>query len=68
MTFPEILKALRLSKKLGQKELAQKLNITVKTLSHWETGYCEPSIAQLIILADFFEVSVDELIGRDSFI
>lgn len=64
MNFSDNLKTLRIIKGVGQKELALILNTTVKTVSHWETGYCEPSIAQLCALADFFEISVDELIGR----
>ena len=35
-------------------------------ISHWESGHSEPSIAQLIIIADHFEVSVDYLIGREN--
>lgn len=64
MKFNENLKLFRAGKGVGQKQLAELLNITVKTVSHWETGYCEPSINQLIALADFFDVTVDELIGR----
>lgn len=64
MMFSENLKNLRLMKNIGQKELAQQLNTTVKTVSHWETGYSEPSINQLILLSDFFEVSIDELVGK----
>lgn len=41
------------------------LNTSVKTVSHWETGYCEPSISQLIILSDYFEISIDELVRKD---
>ena len=52
-------------KKLNQQELAQKLGTTAKTVSHWETGYTEPSVMQLIQLADFFEVTLDDLVGRD---
>lgn len=64
MNFANNLKQLRTQKNVGQKELANLLNLTVKTISHWETGYCEPSIAQLIALSDFFEVSIDELVGK----
>lgn len=63
--FCENLKNLRVSNNLGQKDLANLLNISVKTVSHWETGYCEPSIAQLIALSNFFEISIDELVGKD---
>ncbi len=62
----ENLKYLRKLKNIGQAELAQALNVSVKTVSHWETSYTEPSIAQLIQLADFFDVSIDELVGRIS--
>ncbi|MBD5632687.1 MAG: helix-turn-helix transcriptional regulator [Clostridia bacterium] len=51
-------------KNIGQNELAKNVNTTLKTISHWETGYCEPSIAQLIALADYFEISLDELVDR----
>lgn len=57
---------LRAQRQITQSYLAVALNITVKTVSHWETGYCEPSISQLVQLADFFEVTVDELIGRNA--
>lgn len=59
------LKALRAEQKITQDALAKELNITVQTVSHWETGYTEPSIAQLIVLADFFSVSLDDLVGRE---
>lgn len=66
MRFSEILKSLRKYKKMGQQELATALNTSRKTISHWETGYSEPSIAQLIVLADLFDVSLDELLGREN--
>ncbi len=64
MKFKENLKFLRKTREIGQMQLAKVLNISTKTVSHWETGYTEPSIAQLISLADFFDVSIDELVGR----
>lgn len=66
MAFKENIRALRTVKGVGQKQLAEKLSISYKTVSHWETGYSEPSIAQLIQLADFFEVSIDDLVGRNN--
>ena len=53
MKFSENLKSLRSACGAGQKQIAEMLNISLKTVSHWETGYSEPSIAQLIQLADF---------------
>ena len=64
MRFKETLKELRTMNGLGQKELADALETTPKTVSHWETGYSEPSISQLIMLADYFEVTLDDLVGR----
>ena len=64
MTFQKNLKALRAERGIGQAELAKTLDISVKTVSHWETGYTEPSIAQLVALADYFDVTIDELVGR----
>lgn len=64
MTFQKNLKALRAERGIGQAELAKTLDISVKMVSHWETGYTEPSIAQLIALADYFDVTIDELVGR----
>ena len=64
MELRENLKMLRKSFGIGQGQLATALNISVKTVSHWETGYTEPSVLQLIQLADFFDISIDELVGR----
>ena len=65
MSFSENLKLLRKSNKIDQKDLAKALSVSPKTVSHWETGYTEPSISQLILLANFFDVTVDELICRN---
>ena len=64
MSFSENLKMLRKEQKIGQQELAEKINVSVKTVSHWETGYTEPSINQLILLANFFETTIDEMVDR----
>ena len=61
----KILKELRKEKGLTQRELAQKLNLTQATICDWEVSKVEPSIEWLVKLADFFEVSVDYLIGRE---
>lgn len=63
MRFKFILKQLRTENKLSQGELALKLNTTLKTISHWETGYSEPSLSQLVELSRIFEVSVGYLLG-----
>ena len=62
--FRERLKELRLEKAISQAELGKIVNMSKMAVSHWESGHSEPSIAQLIILSDFFSVSVDYLIGK----
>ncbi len=62
--FKERLKELRMERELSQQELGRIVNMSKMAISHWESGHSEPSIAQLIMLSDFFEVSVDYLIAR----
>lgn len=62
--FKERLKDLRLERNISQQELGRIVNMSKMAISHWESGHSEPSIAQLIVLSNFFEVSVDYLIGK----
>ena len=64
MSFSENLKNLRKLRNLDQAGLAKVLNVSTKTISHWETTYSEPSISQLVVLANFFDVSIDDLVDR----
>lgn len=47
-----------------QLELAHKLNLKRQTLSAYETGHTLPNIFVLIDIADIYNISLDELIGR----
>ena len=58
------LKELRKKKGISQLRLATELNTTQNTISRYETGEREPGIDELIKIADYFNVSVDYLIGR----
>ena len=58
------LKELRKKKGLSQLRLATDLNTTQNTISRYETGEREPGIDELIKIADYFNVSIDYLIGR----
>ena len=60
--FGNFLYALRKEKGMTQQELAEKLNITNKAVSKWETGEAFPETSQLVPLANIFGVSVDELL------
>ncbi|MGN1060715.1 MAG: helix-turn-helix domain-containing protein [Candidatus Coproplasma sp.] len=62
MAFSENLKTLRKLRGIAQTQLAQALNTSIKTISHWETGYSEPSIDQILALAEFFSITTDELL------
>lgn len=59
------LKDLRKQKKISQTELAKILGVAQPTLSGWESGKFQIDDTNKIKLADFFNVSVDYLLGRD---
>ena len=65
MAFKDSLKKLRVRNNLSQTELAEKLNVKQYVISSWEIGRSEPSINQLIILADIFKVPTDYLLDKD---
>lgn len=54
-----------MEKKLGQVALAKELKVSKGTISFWENGLREPSMSSLIAVADYFNVSVDYLLGRE---
>ena len=58
------LKELRNDKGLRQKDVAQVLGISQQSLGYYENGVNKPDPAMLVQLADFYEVSVDFLLGR----
>ena len=49
---------------LNQVKLSEKIGIAQSAVSAWLSGKKEPSIASLWALADFFDCSIDELVGR----
>lgn len=55
-----------LRKKAGysQQQMARKLHLTQGAISQWENGITVPAADQLSALADVFEITVDELLGR----
>ena len=58
------LKEVRKSKGISQLKLSMDLNMAQNTISRYETGEREPGIKELISIADYFNVSVDFLLGR----
>jgi transcriptional regulator with XRE-family HTH domain len=62
--FMNRLKELRTEKGVSQQEIGKLVSMSKMAISHWEKGHSEPSISQLILLAEFFDVTVDYLIGK----
>lgn len=58
------LKLLRKQKHMSQLSLAMKLNTTQMSISRYETGKREPHLKTLILISDFFDVSIDYLLER----
>lgn len=58
------LKDIRKAKGISQLKLAIDLNTSQNTISRYETGQREPSINELIKIADYFNISVDYLLER----
>lgn len=58
------LKALRTKKGLSQQKLADALGLSQQSIYKYETQWCEPDIDMLKTMADFFNTSVDYLIGH----
>lgn len=52
---------------LSQRQLAAKIGTSQANLSRWEQGLNEPSVIECWKLADFFEISIDVLVGRKEY-
>lgn len=59
------LKALRESKKITQTQLGEHIGAKKSAISLWESGKRQPDQETLVRLANFFEVTVDYLLGRN---
>ena len=61
----EKIKELRQAKGLSQNKLAETIGVDHSNVCHWETGRCEPSLFNCVLLADVFGISLDELCCRN---
>ena len=61
----EFIASLRKEKNLTQKELADKLNVSDKAISRWETGKGYPDVDSLQALSKFFGVTINELLAGE---
>lgn len=59
------LKELRKEKGITQEEFAENLNVSGRTVSRWETGVNMPDISLLVDIAEFFDVSIPEIINGE---
>lgn len=62
MKFNEKLLKLRKEKGLSQEELGMEMQVSRQTVSKWEAGQSYPDFARLVMLSDFFDMTLDELV------
>ena len=65
MKFNEILRLLRKEHKLTYEQLSQEIGYSKAIIGFWENGQKQPTLSALIALANFFNVSIDYLAGRE---
>lgn len=65
--FGKRFKELRLEKAIEQKQMAKLLGVSQQTISRWENDIVEPDFNSLIMIADYFDVTTDYLLGRVDF-
>ena len=64
--FSDNLIQLRKIHNMSQEELAERLDVSRQTLSKWETGESVPDIEKCKILADIFDVSLDQMVNYET--
>lgn len=64
--FARVLRLLRSEKRLSQQALADKLGISKSAINMYERGEREPGFETLELIADYFNVDMDYLLGRSS--
>ena len=65
MEFKDVLKSLRNKRELSQIELAKKLGFSAGLIGMYESGKRKPSYEALEVIADYFNISIDYLMGKD---
>ena len=65
--YSQRIRELMKEEKVNQVILSQKIGVVQSTISAWLNGKKEPSIKSLWLLADFFQVSIDYIVGRVEF-
>lgn len=62
--FSERIKQLRKEKSLLQKDIADQVGVTLRAYQYYEYSQKEPTLSVLVNIADYFNVSLDYLVGR----
>lgn len=65
MHLDEELKRLRKERGVTQEYLANKLYVSVQTINRWENGKCLPDAINLLHIAQFYKISLDELMKNE---
>lgn len=65
MKIGNFLKELRKEKGITQAQLAETLNVSARTVSRWETGSNMPDISILVDIADYYDISIPEIINGE---
>lgn len=63
-SFSERIVQLKTERNLLQKNIASTVGLSLRIYQYYEKGEKEPTLSALVALADFFEVSLDYLVGR----
>ena len=63
LSLAENIRILRKERKMTQEKLAEALGVTVGAVYKWESGQSLPELNLLVETADFFDTSVDALLG-----
>lgn len=64
-TFPRRLQTLREKQRISRKVLSELCGLAPDAVRRYERGEAEPTLSSLILLADYFDIPIDDLIGRE---
>ena len=65
MTLEEQIKYYRKQAGLSQEKMAEKIGVSRQAITKWENGTGTPDIANLMAIANLFQISVDELLSNE---
>lgn len=66
--FNDRLRTIRMFRDITQQQLADAVNISLRSYQRYEAGSIEPPYQTLIAIADYLNVSIDFLFGRDQYL